>query len=112
MAIWPTGGPFPNLPHHLDLASEDTVGHSTCMSVLARRRAIMGSIVQPKRSCLRAVTAGGVVGVFWYVRANSQTYQKTPTTRPAVAARRHDCLGCTIDPMKANPNPNTPIHVL
>ena len=28
------------------------VGHSTSMSVLARRRAIMGSIVQPKRSCL------------------------------------------------------------
>ena len=27
---------------------------STCMSVLARRRAIMGSIVQPKRSCLGA----------------------------------------------------------
>ena len=40
------------LPHHLDLASEDSVGHSTCMIVLARRRATMGSIVQPKRSCL------------------------------------------------------------
>ena len=60
MAIWSTGGPFPNLPHHLDLASEGTVGHSIRMSVLARRRAIMGSIGQPKRSCLRAVTAGGV----------------------------------------------------
>ena len=33
-------------------SSEDSVGHSTCMSVLARRRAIMGSIVQSKRSCL------------------------------------------------------------
>ena len=52
MAISPTGGVFSYLPHHLDLASEDSVGHSTCMSVLARRRAIMGSIVQPKRSCL------------------------------------------------------------
>ena len=47
-----TGGVLLYLPHHLDLASEDSVGHSTCMSVLARRRAIMGSTVQPKRSCL------------------------------------------------------------
>ena len=51
-AILSTGGVPLYLPHHLDLASEDSVGHSTCMSVLARRRAIMGSIVQPKRSCL------------------------------------------------------------
>ena len=56
MAISPTGGVFSYSPHHLDLASEDSVGHSTCMSVLARRRAIMGSIVQPKRSCLGAAT--------------------------------------------------------
>ena len=56
MAISPTGGVFSYLPHHLDLASEDSVGHSTCMSVLACRRAIMGSIVQPKRSCLGAAT--------------------------------------------------------
>ena len=55
-AISPTGGVFSYLPHHLDLASEDSVGHSTCMCVLARRRAIMGSIVQPKRSCLGAAT--------------------------------------------------------
>ena len=46
MAIYPTGGVFLYLPHHLDLASEDLVGHSTCMSVLARRRAIMGSRVR------------------------------------------------------------------
>ena len=52
IAIYPTGGVLLYLPHHLDLASEDSVGHSTCMSVLARRRAIMRSIVQPKRSCL------------------------------------------------------------
>ena len=51
-AILFTGGVLLYLRHHLDLASEDSVGHSTCMSVLARRRAIMGSIVQPKRSCL------------------------------------------------------------
>ena len=56
MAISPIGGVFSYLPHHLDLASEDSVGRSTCMSVLARRRAIMGSIVQPKRSCLGAAT--------------------------------------------------------
>ena len=53
---YPTGGVFVYLPHHLDLASEDSVGHSTCMSVLARRRAIMGSIVKPKRSFLGAAT--------------------------------------------------------
>ena len=34
VAVSPTGGVFPYLPHHLDLASEDSVGHSTCMSVL------------------------------------------------------------------------------
>ena len=45
MAISPTGGVFSYLPHHLDLALEDSVGHSTCMSVLARRRAIMGWLV-------------------------------------------------------------------
>ena len=31
--------------HHLDLALEDSVGHSTCLSVLARRRVIMGWLV-------------------------------------------------------------------
>ena len=41
MAIYHTGGVFSYLPHHLDLALEDSVGHSTCMSVLARRRATM-----------------------------------------------------------------------
>ena len=56
MAISSTGGVISYLPHHLDLASEDSVGHSTCMSVLARRRAIMGSIVQPKRPSLGAAT--------------------------------------------------------
>ena len=29
VAVYPTGGVFPYLPHHLDLASEDSVGHST-----------------------------------------------------------------------------------
>ena len=59
MAISPTGGVLSYLPHHLDFASEDSVGHSTYMSVVARRRAIMGSIVQPKRSCLGAATGTG-----------------------------------------------------
>ena len=63
-----------------------------------------------KWSCLRAATAGGVVGVFWYVWLFALTYQKTRTTPPAVTARRQDRLGCTIDPVIANPN--TPIHVL
>ena len=45
MAIFHTGGVFSYLPHHLDLALEDSVGHSVCMSVLARRRAIMGWLV-------------------------------------------------------------------
>ena len=82
MASSPTGGVFSYLPHHLDLTSEDSVGHSTCMSVLVRRRAIMGSIVQPKRSCLGAATrqrnphTGG---------ANGHTYptaKNSPTTPP------------------------------
>ena len=59
MAIYHTGGVFSYLPHHLDLALEDSVDHSTCMSVLARRRTIMGWLVG---SC--AATAGGVVGEF------------------------------------------------
>ena len=45
MAIFHTGGVFSYLPHHLDLALEDSVGHSTRMSVLARRRAIKGWLV-------------------------------------------------------------------
>ena len=45
MAIYHTGGVFSYLPNHVDLALEDLVGHSTCMSVLARRRAIMGWLV-------------------------------------------------------------------
>ena len=45
MAIFHTGGVFSYLPHHLDLALEDSVDHTTCMSVLARRRAIMGWLV-------------------------------------------------------------------
>ena len=40
MTIFHTGGVFSYLPHHLDLALEDSVGHSTCMSVLGRRRII------------------------------------------------------------------------
>ena len=59
MVIFHTSGVFSYLLHHLDLALEDSVGHSTCMSVLARRRAIRVS--------------GGVVGGFlavgyvWYL---------------------------------------------
>ena len=42
IAIYHTGGVFSYSPHHLHLTLEDSVGHCTCMSVLARRRAIMG----------------------------------------------------------------------
>ena len=45
--ILSTGGVLLYVPHHMDLASEDSVGHSTCMSVLARRRAIMGLSCSP-----------------------------------------------------------------
>ena len=51
---------FSYLPHHLDLALEDSVGHSTCMSVLARRRAIMGGWWVR----VRVRVSGGVVGGF------------------------------------------------
>ena len=64
MAIYHTGGVFSYLPHHLDLALEDSVGHSTCMSVLARRRAIMGLELGLGLGLVgswRAATAGGVV---------------------------------------------------
>ena len=86
IAIYPTGGVLLYLPHHLDLASEDSVGHRTCMSVLARRRAIIGSIVQPKRSCqglsrcchvLVTVHAGAsqgyVLGIALYPTGRSST---------------------------------------
>ena len=85
-AILSTGGVLLYLPHHLDLASEDSVGHSTCMSVLARRRAIMGSIVQPKRSCLglsrcchvlvtvyAGASQGNVLGIPLYPTGRSST---------------------------------------
>ena len=82
MAISPTGGVFSYLPHHLDLASEDSVGHSTCMSVLARRRAIMGSIVQPKRSCLGAATGTAESPHRWGKYHIYPTAKNPPTTPP------------------------------
>ena len=81
-AISPTGGVFSYLPHHLDLASEDSVGHSTCMSVLARRRAIMGSIVQPKRSCLGAATGTAESPHRWGKYHTYPTAKNPPTTQP------------------------------
>ena len=81
MDISPTGGVFSYLPHHLDLASEGSVGHSTCMGVLARRRAITGSTVQPKRSCLGAATGTAESPHRW---GKSHTYPtaKNPPTNP------------------------------
>ena len=82
MAISPTGGVFSYLPHHLDLASEESVGHSTCMSVLARRRAVMGSIVQPKRSCLGAATGTAESPHRWGKNHTYPTAKNSPTTPP------------------------------
>ena len=56
MAIFHTDGVFSYLPHHLDLALEGSVGHSTCMSVLARRRLSWGG--------WWVRVSGGVVGGF------------------------------------------------
>ena len=81
-AISPTGGVFSYLPQHLDLASEDSVGHSTCMSVVARRRAIMGSIVQPKRSCLGAATGTAESPHRWGKYHTYPTAKNPPTTQP------------------------------
>ena len=89
MAIYHTGGVFSYLPHHLDLALEDSVGHNTCMSVLPRRRVIMELGL--------GLGYRGVVGGFLAV---------------PVAAPRQDRLGCTIDPMITLRRANTIMHVL
>ena len=74
MTIYHTSGVFSYLPHHLRLGWS----HSTCMSVLARRRAIMGlglglgyhGVVSGFLACChgrwggRWVLGGGVVGGF------------------------------------------------
>ena len=39
LVVLPIGGVFPHLPHHLDLASEDSVGHSTYMHECANPKA-------------------------------------------------------------------------
>ena len=91
-AILSTGGVLLYLPHHLDLASEDSVGHSTCMSVLARRGAIMGSIVQPKRSCLGLSRCCHVL-VTVHAGASQGYVLGIPLYPPAVAAPRQGRLG-------------------
>ena len=88
-AISPTGGEISYLPHHLDLASEDSVGHSTCMSVLARGRAIMGSIVQPKRSCLGAATGTAEFPHRWGKYHTHPTAKNPPTTQPLTLTLTH-----------------------
>ena len=87
-AILSTGGVLLYLPHHLDLASEDSVGHSTCMSVLARRRAIMGSIVQPKRSCLGLSSCCHVLVAVYAGASQGYMCWGFRCTPPAVAAPR------------------------
>ena len=107
-AISPTGGVFSYLPHHLDLASEDSVGHSTCVSVLARRRAIMGSIVQPKRSCLGATMGTAESPHRWGKNHTYPTAKNPPTTPPLT-------LTLTLTqqpPLIALRRANTLMHVL
>ena len=96
-AISPTRGVFSYIPHHLDLASEDSVGHSTCMSVLARRRAIVGSIVQPKRSCLGAVTGTAESPHRWGKYHTYPTAKNPPTTQPLTLTLT---LGTAISPTR------------
>ena len=88
-AISLTRGVFSYLPHHLDLASEATVGHSTCMRVLARRRAIMRSIVQPKRSCLGAATGTAESPHRWDKYHTYPTAKNPPTTQPLTLTQTH-----------------------
>ena len=88
-AISPTRGVFSYLPHHLDLGSEDSVGHSTCMRVLARRRAIMRSIVQPKRSCLGAATGTAESPHRWGKYHTYPTAKNPPTTQPLTLTLTH-----------------------
>ena len=96
-AISPTRGVFSYLPHHLDLASEDSVGHSTCMSVLARRGAIVGSIVQPKRSCLGAATGTAESPHRWGKYHTYPTAKNLPTTQPLTLTLT---LGTAISPTR------------
>ena len=102
MAIYHTGGVFSYLPHHLDLALEDSVGHRTCMSVLARRRAITG---------LGLGLGYGVVGGFLACCRGRWGGWCRDSAVP-VAAPRQDRLGWTIDPMIALRRANTLMHVL
>ena len=94
-AFSPTRGVFSYLPHHLDLASEDSVGHSTCMSVLARRGAIVGFIVQPKRSCLGAVRGTAESPHRWGKYHTYPTAKNPPTTQPLTLTLT---LGTAISP--------------
>ena len=88
-AISPTRMVFSYLPHHLDLASEESVGHSTCMSVLARRGAIVGFIVQPKRSCLGAATGTAESPHRWDKYHTYPTAKNPPTTQPLTLTLTH-----------------------
>ena len=104
VAVLSTGGVFPHLPHHLDIASEDSVGHSTCMSVLTLTLTLTLTQTALSRCC--------------YGRWGTV---ESPTHSPGrgcvycdqhVAAPRQDRLGCTIDPMIALRRANTLMHVL
>ena len=106
MAIFHTGGVFSYLPHHLNLALEDSVGHSTCMSVLARRRAIMGWLVGGL-----GLAVGWLVGSWRWGKYGYLPHRCGDSAVP-VAAPRQDRLSCTIDPMIAPRRANTLMHIL
>ena len=96
MAIDHTGGVFSYLPHHLDLALEDSVGHSTCRAIMGLGLGYHGVDGGFLACCHgRWVLGGGVsmvicptgVGIPLYSHtggANNHTYPtaKNPPTTP------------------------------
>ena len=117
----PTANPNPNPPFHTHdspptrqhthaCTVTDSVGHSTCMSVLERRRAIMGSIVQPKRSCLGAATGTAESPHRWGKYHTHTTAKNPPTTQPLTLTLTHQPLHDShrqepTNHPTANPNP-------
>ena len=93
MAIFHTGGVFSYLPHHLDLALEDSVGHMhECVGASQGYHGVVGGFL--------------AVGQVWILP------HRCGDSAVPVAAPRQDRLGCTIDPMIALRRANTLMHVL
>ena len=105
----PHGSP-PTHQHTHACTVTDSVGHSTCMSVLERRRAIMGSIVQPKLSCLGAATGTAESPHRWGKYHTNPTAKNPPTTQPLTLTLTHQPLHDShrqepTNHPTANPNP-------